>query len=254
MFTKLFNYPAVISRHLNAPFARERESYLAHRAREGIVRNTLLRIARELLIIIHEMDLQPQMPIDIQTIESAAEHWARRQKRRNRARTLQYSRIVFIQAARDWLKFLGSLAEPESTPEPYAPAIQEFLLFMQHERGLSAVTIRNYLWHVRQFLGWFTKLCRTLDNVSVLDVDVFVGQHRHSWSRVTSASCVKSLRAFFRYAEGRGWCTNGIAEAIETPRIFKQESLPTGPDWGSVQKLFSSTESDTPAFTHVTAR
>jgi len=246
MFTKLLSYPGVLSRHLKAPLAHERESYLAHRARDGTAKETLLRIARELLIIVHEMDLRPQMSIGIESIEVAAERWARRQKRRHRARTLQHSRILFVQAARDWLKYLGRLTEPEPTVEPHASAIREFSLFMQYERGFSAVTIRNYLWHVRKFLNWFDERCSTLGNVSVLDVDAFVWQHRNSWSRVTSASCAKSLRAFFRYAERCGWCANGIAGAIETPRIFKQESLPTGPDWGSVQKLLASTESNNP--------
>ena len=63
---------------------------------------------------------------------------------------------------------------------------------------------------------------------------------------MTSACCAKSLRAFFRYAEKHGWCADGIAEAIESPRIFKQEALPTGLDWDNVQKLLTSTDSDRP--------
>ena len=33
------------------------------------------------------------------------------------------------------------------------------------------------------------------------------------------------LRAFFRYAEMRGWCRKGLAEAIKGPRFFAQQSL-----------------------------
>ena len=211
MFEELFNYPAVLARHLKSPLVSERRSYLAYRARDGTSRETLLRIARELLVIVREMDLDSQVLISTEAIESAAEHWARRQKRRSRAHGLQHSRRLFSQVARDWLQFLGRLKEPESTPASYAPMIQEFLLFMQCERGLSAVTTHNYVWYIRQFLGWFYQQEHSLGKVSVLDVDTFVQRHRDNWSRVTSACCAKSLRAFFRYAERHGWCVNGIA-------------------------------------------
>ena len=143
------------------------------------------------------MDLNSQVSISVNTIESAAWRWARRQKRRSRAHGLQYSHRLFSQVARDWLQFLGRLKEPEATPATYAPMIQEFSLFMRSERGLSDVTINNYIWHIRKFLSWFYEQGHSLDKVSVLDVDTFVRQHRKNWSRLTSACCAKSLRAFF---------------------------------------------------------
>jgi len=54
------------------------------------------------------------------------------------------------------------------------------------------------------------------------------------------------LRAFFRYAEQRGWCTAGIAAAIVGPRIFRDEGLPVGPQWSDVERLVSSTEGNIP--------
>jgi len=192
------------------------------------------------------MDLNSQVSISVDTIESAAERWARRQKRRSRAHGLQHSHRLFSQVACDWLQFLDRLKEPEATPATYAPMIQEFSLFMRSERGLSDVTIDNYIWYIRKFLSWFYEQGHSLNKVSVLDVDTFVRQHRNNWSRVTSACCAKSLRAFFRYAERRNWCANGIAGAIESPRIFKQEALPTRLTWDNVQKLIASTDGDRP--------
>ena len=248
MFEKLFNSPAVLFRHLNAPFVRERENYLIHRARDGTAKETLLRIARELLIIVREMDLCSQKLISIKAIESAAERWAHQQKQRNRACGLKHSSNVFIYIARDWLQFIGRLKKPKIKPTPYQSIIQDFSLFMEHDRALSAVTIHNYVWYVKLFLSWLNKQKRSLGDVSVLDVDIFVRQwqHKQNWSRATCSCCTKSLRAFFRYAERCNWCTHGIADAIESPRIFKQEALPTGPEWGDVQKLLASTETNNP--------
>ena len=112
MFETLFKYRGVVSRHREAPLARERESYLVHRAKDGTSLATLRRIARELLVIVREMDLRATT-ISLDAIESAAESWARRQRRRGRVNELRWSRSLFVQVAQDWLRFLGRLQGAE---------------------------------------------------------------------------------------------------------------------------------------------
>ena len=51
MFESLFKYPTVLARHVEGPVADERKRFLLYRANEGAARETLLRIARELLVI-----------------------------------------------------------------------------------------------------------------------------------------------------------------------------------------------------------
>ena len=242
MFETLFKYPAVISRHREAPLASDRESYLVHRARDGTSVATLRRIARELYVIVREMDLR-STTISLDAIESAAEYWARRQRRRGRVGQTRWSRSLFVQVAQDWLGFLGRLQGAEVEAACYGPMVQDFSRVLRAERGLSAATIRDYSWYVEKFLGWLDALRRDLATVSVLDVDAFIKRH-DSWSRVTSACCANSLRSFFRHAERRGWCAGGIGAAIESPRIFKQEGLPTGPDWHSVHALIADADSE----------
>ncbi len=202
MFESLFKYPAVVSRHREAPLANERQSYLAHRAKDGTSLATLRRFARELLVIARELDLRPTT-VSVDAIECAADRWARHQKRRGRASQLRWSRSLFVQVAQDWLRFLGRLEMPEVTTVCYAPLIQDFTRFLSDERGLSTTTIRNYAWYVDKFLGCVDGFGRGLATTSVLDVDAFIAQH-HSWSRVTSACCAKALRSFFRHAERHG--------------------------------------------------
>ena len=52
------------------------------------------------------------------------------------------------------------------------------------------------------------------------------------------------LRAFFRFAEARGWCRRGLAASIRSPRVFSQASLPLGPSWDDVRRLLALTEGD----------
>ena len=58
-----------------AASAPARERYLIHRADQGAARNTLLRTARELLVIAERLDLTTDQMISIRQVEAAAEHW-----------------------------------------------------------------------------------------------------------------------------------------------------------------------------------
>ena len=67
------------------------------------------------------------------------------------------------------------------------------------------------------------------------------------YARVTIQTWAGELRAFFRFAETRGWCRKGLAACIRGPRLFAQASLPLGPSWDEVRRLLAMTEGDRPA-------
>src|SRR5664279_6637113 len=85
MFETLFTYPAVLTRHQTGPGAAERGRYLAHCAGQGLSRKTLLRIARELLVVAERLDVTVGHQIARLEIEAAAGKWVRHQRRRRRA-------------------------------------------------------------------------------------------------------------------------------------------------------------------------
>jgi site-specific recombinase XerD len=246
MFEKLFKRPSAIARQLEAPLASERASFLAQRAEEGAARDTLVRLSRELLVVVRELDLTSSYSITLAAVETAAERWARQQRRRRRARTLRWPRVFFVQTATAWLRYLGRLCTPEPPPKPFAPLVDAFISYLTHERGLSTATTTNYQWHVERFLIDFSARQIPLAEVRVEDTDAFLSRQGAHWCRVSIASSAKALRAFFRYAEDQGWCRTGIAEAIETPRLFRDETLPAGPVWKDLQHLIPAAESQHP--------
>jgi len=237
MFDQLFKQPCALSRQRNAPLASERASFLAQRAEDGAASGTLVRLARELLVVVQELDLANNDVITPLAIEAAADRWARQQKRRHRAQTERWSRIFFQQTATNWLRFLGRLSIPEPEPKPFASLVEHFANDLQHERGLSSATIANYQWHIERFLAWFSTQQRIFAEVSVADTDAFLVRQGAHWCRVSIATSAKALRAFFRYAEAQQWCLAGIAAAIESPRLFRDETLPAGPAWEDVQQI-----------------
>lgn len=245
MFESLFKYARVLARHREGPAAEARRRFLNHCADQGMARATLLRIARELLVIAERIDVVAGKTISSQAIEAAADRWSRYQHRRRRVQSPRWSQDLFIQTATAWLRFLQLLEEPHDKPSLFADRIADFAAYMRDERGLSPVTIRHQCWHAEQFLQWLQDQDRPFDAVSLEDVDSFLAwRGLQGWTRVSVASAAKALRAFFRHAGQRGWCAARIATGIEGPRIFQNEGLPIGPEWEDVQRLIDSTSGD----------
>lgn len=247
MLENLFTYPAVRARHKKAPLFVERDCYLAYRAKDGCAHETLLRIARELLQIVQVLDIPSTPVIKPKHIKSAADRWARQQRRRGRAHTLKWSRRLFIQVATDWLHFLGRLDQFTVEPASFEGLIKSFANWMESERGLSLKTIHNYSWHVKKFLHWCENHNQSVYTVKISDVDTFLAScGNEGWNRVSVASAAKALKAFFRCAEKCGWPLSPIASAIQGPRLFSQENLPCGPTWEDVSLMIDHLSTDRP--------
>jgi integrase/recombinase XerD len=89
MFEVLFSYPKVLARHQAGPAAVDRELYLAHCAGQSAAHGSLLRIAREPLVIAERIDVTVGKSVARSEIDAAARAWARHQKRRCRATSEQ---------------------------------------------------------------------------------------------------------------------------------------------------------------------
>ena len=240
MFDQLFNCPEAVARHQSAPLLNARVRYLRHCQDVGSPRGTLRRKAHELLVIIDQMNLQPEGAIRSEEIEAAARRWAYRQPSHYKLRDPEEARRHFVRTAKGWLRVLGRLERPR-IPE-YQRFIDEFAKYMEHEKGLSTMTIRSECGHVRQF---FSRHCTDgrLSAISIRQIDEAIAQKgsQDHCRRVSIKFYADSLRAFFRYAETKGWCRPGLATAIMAPIIYQHELLPSGPSWEVVQQLLAST-------------
>lgn len=246
MFETLFKYPRVVARHRTGPSVEARERFLTHCVSQGLAGATVLRHARELLVIAERIDITSGEPIGSPAIETAADCWAREQHDRHRVQALQWSRKLFVQTAATWLHFLGCLEEPQPKTVPFADRLADFAAYQRDERGLSPATIRGQGWQVEKFLNWLGEQNRSFDEVSLEDVDTFLANNgKRGWGRISVSTSAKALRAFFRHAAVRGWCGASIATGIDGPRMFQHEGLPVGPPWPDVQRLIASTSGDT---------
>jgi len=248
MLEKLFKYPAVLTRHRKAPLFEERDRYLEYLAKKGYAHETLLRIARELLHVAQEFqgtNIYPKSGVKPEQIKSLGNRWAKKQYRCGRAHTLKWSRQLFIQIATDWFRFMHRLNEPLNNIPAFMEWIKDFTNWMESDRGLSLITIKNYCWHIKKFFNWCGDNDRSISTIHISDVDTFLAScGNNGWSRVSVATGAKALKAFFRYAGQRGWYSSAIAHAIQGPRLFSQESLPYGPTWNDVNRMINYLTTD----------
>jgi len=175
---------------------------------------------------------RPENLITPAEIEAQATRWANKHKPPSPGTKRSHtSRARFISRATHWLQFLGRWQAPIAPPRPHANRIAAFADYMRSERGLSPCTITGRCQAVQEFLE---RLCRFQPCLEVvtpahLDSAMVEKLQQGSYARVTVQDLAAVLRAFFRYAESQGWCRRGLSDAIQAPRVFAQEDIPSGP-------------------------
>jgi site-specific recombinase XerD len=250
MFERLFTSSKAVDRYSHGALLEDRVRYLLHCVAQGSTRSSLRLIAQHQMVLIEYLHLQRPASITIEQIRTAADRWVGRQPQphTHNATDYRYGRWRFISDARQWLSFLGRLQPIEVARRPYADLIEGFKDHMLREKGLSQHTVRIRCWHVEQFLHRFWERHRSFDEVTIADIDAAVARKgdQDGYARTSIQNYINSLRAFFRYAEQRGWCRPGLAAAIMSVHLFADEGLPKGPTWSDVQLLLANTKGDHP--------
>ena len=240
MFDTLFTRPCIVARYRAGPYAESRARFLEHCLAQGYPHSSLRKIAWVLLVFSQSIDLSRPGRITREEIEYAVDHRVRYARRPERATESRSSRLLFIHIATAWLRFLRRLDESPCEPKPFARYVENFVVFMRDERGLSPATITFRSEWVTNFLSTIGGSIVSLSAITINDVDAYlVDRGSHGWSRASLHTLADALRSFFRYAEAQGWAI-GIATSIDAPRIYAQEGLPLGPTWEEVQQLVAS--------------
>jgi len=240
--------PFYVARQEEAPLLRERETFLKHLLQQGTSLAAVRSVSWQLLNVIRLLKLTRWRDVWIDEIEEAAQRWARQQRSNPFARSYKHSASYFIYVAKKWLWFAGVLKRPAIPRMRFTDEVDEFARWMTEERGMSALTARSHRGKTSLFLKWVSGRRRSLAAVRLRDVDDFlIFKETSGWSRRSARGYADALRAFFRYAERRGWCKPGIGEGIISPRLYVQEGLPEGPEWKQVQRLLESVRGNSAA-------
>ena len=130
---------------------------------------------------------------------------------------------------------------------PSSESIALFTDYMRRDKGLAEGTIKRHVWCVKDF---FERLGSgySFDQLNIVLIDQTLEKYNTTGyrSRRTIQRYAAAIRAFFKYAEGRGWCQRGLAQSIKIARIYKHETLPYSPSWDDVKRLLETTLGDDP--------
>lgn len=251
MFEQLFVRPHALARQRNGPLVEERRRYLAHCAGQQMSPRTLQGIAIYTLVVAKALRLadRPGELVTRTEIEAEADRWVSRHPRPPAMREAHRSRLRFTGHATRWLTFLGRLQPPAAAPRPYDEHVDQFSDYMLRERGLSPLTVEYRCRDIREFLTRIDEAGLRLDALTIARVDELLARkvRDEGYARTSVQTYASTLRAFFRYAEGRGWCRASLAAAIMSPRVFPYESLPAGLSWDDVNRALTAARGNRPA-------
>lgn len=215
--------------------------FLEHLQQQGTSRAALRNLSGELIHVVCLLRLEKLREVGPEEIHSAAQRWSYQQRSNPKAHSYGNTTSFFIYAAKKWLRFHGCLKMPSAPAMRFANQLGEFARYMTEEQGLSPHSVRSHCWKTSKFLAWFGKRHRLLVRVSVEDVDEFLAMKGAAgWNRKSVSVAAQAVRAFFRYAETRGWCAAGFAKGIQAPRIYQYEDLPEGPTEKELRQLVQS--------------
>jgi integrase/recombinase XerD len=244
----IFVWPSARKRHQEAPLLHEREQYLSHLLGQGISHDRVRSIASTLLQVVRLLELSSLRSVNWNEVEGAARCWARDRDFHRTRKPGKSTARSFAAVAGKWLRFHGQTIVAPSLADPSDLLIDQFVDALLVIRGLSPETVRGYSWRARQFLIWLADQPASLSSVSLHDVDDYLDFRRaHGWCPRTIAATCQALRAFFGYAESRGWCVPNLPYGIRSPTIPKYENTPRGPSWREVRRLLQSTSGGEPA-------
>ena len=245
MFEEIF-FPRTVERYRAAPLVEQRERYLVHLRKTGARRQTLRKCANDQLSLVRLLKLKEGNRVRLSQIEAVTDIWSQPRGRRCDRSASSKAKARFVTHALRWLRFLGWLHELERQHHPHHAKVAIFEKWLRQERGLSTATIQDYCRAADHFFCRLAGKDVPLSAVRMADIDdVIAAEHkRGAWNRRTMHDYAQRLRAFFRFAEARGWCVRGVANGIMPPRFMRDEGVPKGLKRDDVERLLATTEGD----------
>ena len=247
MFEEIF-FPRAAERYRSAPLVEQRERYLVHLKETGARRLTLRKCSNAQLSLVCLLELKDGDRVRLSQIEAAAAIWSQPRGRRWARPASPKARRRFVTHAVRWLRFLGWLDEADEARHRHGTEVEAYEAWMRGDRGLSEETIRDYRAVADQFFDWLAATAIPLASVRITDIDDAITDKkaRGTCGRRAIHDYAQRLRAFFRFAEARGWCMPSIAKGIMAPRFMRDESVPKGLKREDVLRLLATTEGDRP--------
>lgn len=136
-------------------------------------------------------------------------------------------------------------ADPQTAAEQL---VASYVHHLEWVRGLAEATRTQHgrtatkLLAVLQFEGDGSRL----RDIRAADIEAFLRAEGSRLSRASLQHTVGQLRSFLRFLAGQNLIAHGLDAQIDTPRLYRGESLPRMLPWDVVERLLQAIDRTTP--------
>lgn len=145
------------------------------------------------------------------------------------------------------LEEFGVIKRSASDKAPLPPELQEYVEFLQEQKGLADNTIRYHRDWMSKFLKYLGcgRKGFSWNALSITDIDKFIEQEGAIQKRTTHQLLVGCLRSFVRFLYHSERVAVDLSGAITSSRCYKMESLPQVLEWEEVRNILQSVDRST---------
>jgi integrase/recombinase XerD len=243
-----FRRHTAIRRHLDAPLVRERVAYLQFQLERGVRPKSVGDTAALLLHVVRLLAMETPRYISRSELKQAGNIWAQETPKYGSPLANGNSARRFVTAGRGWLRFHGLYNVPDFPPGEFSSVYADFIHTLKSKMGYRQSTITGAVSVINRFLSWSAQKRTAISLISLYDIDTYLEEGRNSGWRLRTICCqCQVLRTFFHYAESRGLCKSGFADAIQNPRVKQLDMRVSGPCWRQIRRLIDQINDSTPA-------
>lgn len=140
----------------------------------------------------------------------------------------------------DLLCRMGVISLHVAPVSPCDKLLDDFRLYLAHERTLCEKTSKTYLSYVRKFLGEkFAGITIDFSQLCAEDVTGFVRLHAQDGSHSYAKGMTKALRSFLRYLHFRGNFAADLASCVPAVASWSLSDIPKFLDPDQIQQVLN---------------
>jgi integrase/recombinase XerD len=144
---------------------------------------------------------------------------------------------------------MGTPMPPWRTPQrprlPASAVMRDYAVHLTQHRGNPEVTVRKKLNHVGKLFEHLAASGKLLRQMRLPDIDAFLIQCAHGYSRTTTADIASTVRSFCRFLLASGRLRVDLAVAVISPVQPKFERPRRAWPWEDVERLLRAVDTST---------
>jgi site-specific recombinase XerD len=223
VINQLFTFSSTIERLRQGPLSEHLDAYATAVAEQGYRHDS---IRQQIVVIADFSRWLKQKRIAVRHLDSnVVDRFLRLRRRQERIRRGEPKALVRLLIMLRQIGVVKPLRPVADTAQ--SRIIAEFRRYLLQERGLSPLTLLNYIPVIEQFLS--ERFHSRAPNFAMLrppHITRFVMRHARHLSPKRAGLMVTALRSFFRYLRNRGAIATDLAGCVPTVPNWSLSTLP----------------------------